>query len=96
MIGFHPFEFSLMYKRLHRFHTEICHTYRNGKCEIQVLQTDVEARRNVLFGDLSSRISNKCKMIDWRSITNAANAKGLELRTTADIKKKWSDIKVSG
>lgn len=60
-----------------------------------MLETTVEARRNVFFGDLSSRISNKCKMIDWQSITNAANAQGLELRTTAD-RKKWSDIKVSG
>lgn len=33
------------------------------ECEIQVLKTEVEARRNVLFGDLSSRISSECKMM---------------------------------
>lgn len=67
-----------------------------NECEIQLLKTEVEVRRNVFFGDLSSRISNKCNLIDWQSITNAANAKGLDLRTTAEIKKKWSDLKVSG
>ena len=63
-------------------------------CEIEVLTTEVEARKCVLFGGLSSRISNKRKSAEWKTATKAVNAVGLENRTMADIKKKWSEIKL--
>ena len=45
----------------------------------------------MLFGTLSSGISSKRKRSGWES---AVNAVGSEKRTQAEVKKKWSDIKV--
>ena len=57
---------------------------------MEVLLSEVEARKTVLFGTLSSGMSSKRK----RSVCEAVNAVGSEKRTQAEVKKKWSDIKV--
>ena len=62
--------------------------------ELEVLLSEVEARKNVLFGTLSSGISSKRKRSGWENVCQAVNAVGSENRTQAEIKKKWSDIKV--
>ena len=51
---------------------------------MEVLISEVEARKNVLFGTLSS---GKRKRSRWERV-------GSENRTQAEVKKKWSDIKV--
>ena len=61
---------------------------------MEVLLSKVEARKNVLFGTLSSGISNKRKTSGWESVFEAVNAVGSEKRTQAEVKKKCSDIKV--
>ena len=48
-------------------------------------------RRN---GTLSSDIRNKCKRSGWESVCEAVNGVGSEKRTQAEVKKKWSNIKV--
>jgi len=62
---------------------------------MEVLLSKVEARKNVLFGTLSSGISNKRKRSGWESVCEAVNAVGSEKRTQAEVKKKWSNIKVN-
>ena len=55
---------------------------------------EVEARKSVLFGTLSYDISSKRKRSGGESVSEAFNAVGSEKRTQAEVKKKWSDIKV--
>ncbi len=62
--------------------------------ELEALLAEVEARKNVLFGMLPSGISNKRKRSEWESVCEAVNAVGSEKHTQAEVKKKWSDIKV--
>ena len=40
-------------------------------CQIKVLTTVVEARKCVLFGGLSSGISDKRKSVEWKTVTIA-------------------------
>ena len=71
---------------------------RKGKkrnfTEIEVLVGEVEARKNILFGGLSAGISNKCKIVEWQHVTAAVNAVSSVPPIMAEIKKKWSDLKV--
>ncbi|XP_039526127.1 myb-related transcription factor, partner of profilin-like [Pimephales promelas] len=62
--------------------------------ELEVLLSEVETRKNVLFGTLSSGINNKRKKKEWESLSEAVNQVGSESRTVNELKKKWSDIKV--
>ena len=54
---------------------------------MEVLLSEVEARKNVLFGTMSSGISSKHKTSGWESVCEAFNAVGSEKRTKADVKK---------
>ena len=65
-----------------------------SECEVEVLISEVEARNNILFGSLSSGISTKTKKMAWEKVAKSVNDVGAESQTVADIKKKWSDIKV--
>lgn len=62
--------------------------------ELEALLAEVETRKNILFGTLSSGITSKRKRNEWESVCQAVNAMGSETRTQAEIKKKWSDIKL--
>ncbi|XP_061593275.1 nuclear apoptosis-inducing factor 1-like [Cololabis saira] len=64
------------------------------ECEMETLLSEVEARKRVLSGTLSSGITRKRKRSEWDSVCDAVNAVGSEQRTHAELKKKWSDIKV--
>ncbi|XP_061582062.1 myb-related transcription factor, partner of profilin-like [Cololabis saira] len=64
------------------------------ECELETLLTEVEARKIVLFGSLSSGINTKRKKGEWDLLAASVNAVGSEHRSTQEIKKKWSDIKV--
>ena len=50
---------------------------------------------SMLFGTLSSGISNKPKRSGWESVYEAVNVVCSEKRTQAEVKKKWSNIKVN-
>ena len=63
--------------------------------ELEEVLSKVEARKNVLFGTLSSGIRSQRKKTGWESVCQAVNAVGSENRTQAEVKKKWSDIKVN-
>lgn len=63
-------------------------------CELETLLTEVEARRRVLLGTLSSGITRSRKTSEWESVCRAVNAAGSEQRTVPQVKKKWSDMKV--
>ena len=54
--------------------------------EIEALLSEVEARKNVLFGTLSSGISSKRKRSGWESVCEAANAVGSEKHTSRSEK----------
>ncbi|XP_039623892.1 nuclear apoptosis-inducing factor 1-like [Polypterus senegalus] len=62
---------------------------------MEVLLAEIEARKNVLFGNLGSGISNKRKVMEWHSVADAVKSAGAEDRTVSELKKKWSDIKVA-
>ena len=55
---------------------------------MEVLLSEVEARKNELFGTLSYDISSKRKRSGWESVSEAFNAVGSEKRTQAEVKKK--------
>ena len=61
---------------------------------MEMLLSEGEARKNVLCGTLSPGISSKRKRSGWESVCKAVTAVGSEKRTQAEVKKKWSDIKV--
>ena len=63
---------------------------------MEVLLSEGEARKNVLLSTLSYDISSKRKRSGWESVSEAFNAVGSEKRTQAEVKKKWSEIKVDG
>ncbi|XP_018951036.1 myb-related transcription factor, partner of profilin-like [Cyprinus carpio] len=62
--------------------------------EIETLVGEVEARKTVLFGGHSSGVTNKKKQCEWQSIASAVNCVSGTERTVAELKKKWSDLKV--
>ncbi|XP_049341019.1 uncharacterized protein LOC125804964 [Astyanax mexicanus] len=64
-----------------------------GDCEVEVLVSEVEARKDVLFGGLSSGITNKRKFVEWQHVAAAVNNVSSTSRTIAEVKKKWSDLK---
>lgn len=64
------------------------------ECEIEVLLTEVETRKHVLFGSLKEGISNRIKKLQWQNIADAINKVGSETRTLDEVKKKWYDIKL--
>ena len=53
---------------------------------MEVLLSEVEVRKNVLFDTLSSGISNKRKGSGWESVCNAVNAVGSEKCTQAFVR----------
>jgi len=59
-----------------------------------VLLSEVEVHKNVFFGTLFSGINSKRKRSGWESMCEAANIVESEKRTKAEVRKKWSDIKV--
>ena len=61
---------------------------------MEVLLSEVETRKNGLFVTLSYDIGSKRKRSGWESVCKDVNAVGSEKRTQAEVKKKWSNIKV--
>ena len=49
--------------------------------ELEVLLSEVETRKNILFGTLSSGIYNKRKKYERESLADAVNAVGSESHT---------------
>ncbi|XP_059386113.1 nuclear apoptosis-inducing factor 1-like [Carassius carassius] len=64
------------------------------QCEVEVIVGEVEKRRKMLFGGHSVGITNAKKALELQTVADAVNAVASQPRTVAEIKKKWSDIKV--
>ena len=62
--------------------------------ELEILLHEVEMRKHMLFGTLSTGINAKQKTNEWERVCEAVNAVGSQQRTHSEIKKKWSDLKV--
>lgn len=62
--------------------------------DIDVLVSEVENRKTILFGSHSSGVTNKRKSVEWQQIVEAVNNVSGTERTMPEIKKKWSDLKV--
>ena len=61
-----------------------------------MLILEVEAINKILFGSLSSGISTKTKRkLALENIAPSVNEVGADSPTVADIRKKWSDIKLN-
>lgn len=54
--------------------------------EIEVLVSEAEERKNILFGGHSSRVTNKRKDSKWHHVVAAVNAVGATQRTVPEIK----------
>lgn len=61
---------------------------------IHTLVGEVEARKTTLFGGHSSGITNKKKHCEWERVAASVNSVSGTERTVAELKKKWSDLKV--
>ncbi|XP_049329191.1 myb-related transcription factor, partner of profilin-like [Astyanax mexicanus] len=57
-----------------------------GDCEVEILVSEVEARKDVLFGGI--------KFVEWQHVAAAVNNVSSTSQTIAEVKKKWSDLKV--
>uniref|UniRef100_A0A8C5CRZ1 Myb/SANT-like DNA-binding domain-containing protein n=1 Tax=Gadus morhua TaxID=8049 RepID=A0A8C5CRZ1_GADMO len=62
--------------------------------ELEILLHEVEMRKHMLFGTLSTGMNAKQKRSEWERVCEAVNAVGSQQRTHSEIKKKWSDLKV--
>ncbi len=62
--------------------------------EVETLVGEVEAWKLILFGGHTTGITNKKKQTEWQQVAAAVNAVSHTERTVAELKKKWSDIKV--
>ena len=67
---------------------------RFSNCEIEVLLNEVDHRKSVLFGSLSTGVTNKNKQLSWQFVAAAVNEVSSTPRSFSEIKKKWSDMKV--
>ncbi|XP_054866345.1 t-SNARE domain-containing protein 1-like isoform X2 [Amphiprion ocellaris] len=65
-----------------------------SETKTEVLVDEVEARKSILFGGHSSGITNKRKGTEWQHVVTSVNSVGSTERTMAEVKKKWSDLKV--
>ncbi|XP_010778572.1 uncharacterized protein, partial [Notothenia coriiceps] len=65
-----------------------------NNCEVEILVGEVETRQNILFGGHSIGVTNAKKATEWQHVADAVNFASAQGRTVAEIKKKWSDIKV--
>ncbi|XP_077083179.1 uncharacterized protein LOC143736324 [Siphateles boraxobius] len=64
------------------------------QCEVEVIVGEVEKRRKMLFGGHSVGITNAKNALEWQKVADAVNDVASQPWTVAEIKKKWSDIKV--
>ena len=62
--------------------------------EVEILVGEVETRQNILFVGNSIGVTNAKKAREWQHVADAVNSASAQGRTVAEIKKKWSDIKV--
>ena len=53
--------------------------------EVEVLVSEVDLRKDILFGSHSTGITNKRKCTEWNSVTAAVNAVSSKDGTVADI-----------
>ncbi|XP_054868348.1 t-SNARE domain-containing protein 1-like [Amphiprion ocellaris] len=65
-----------------------------SETEIEVLVDEMEARKSILFGGHSSGITNKRKGTEWQQVVTSVNSVSSTERTVAEVKRKWSDLKV--
>jgi len=79
-----------MYKDLRGFPTK---TWRTIKPKCPPMHKNIRMYQCVSMYQ-SSGISNKRKRSGWENVYEAVNAVGSEKRTQAEVKKKWSNIKV--
>ncbi|KAA0723921.1 hypothetical protein E1301_Tti015391 [Triplophysa tibetana] len=66
-----------------------------SELEIETLTTQVGNHSLVLFGSLKSGVKGGHKKAIWKKITDVVNSVGIESRTPAEVKKKWSDLKLA-
>ncbi len=55
--------------------------------EREVLLSEVEARKNVLFKSVSTGVTGTGKKEAWDAVTQAVNVVSPEIRTVAEVKK---------
>uniref|UniRef100_A0AAQ5WZK1 Myb/SANT-like DNA-binding domain-containing protein n=1 Tax=Amphiprion ocellaris TaxID=80972 RepID=A0AAQ5WZK1_AMPOC len=65
-----------------------------SETKTEVLVDEVKARKSILFGGHSSGITNKRKGTEWQHVVTSVNSVSSTERTVAEVKKKWSDLKV--
>ena len=62
--------------------------------EVEMLLNEVDHRKSILFGSLSTGVTNKKEQLSWQFVAAAVNEVSSTPRSVSEVKNKWSDIKV--
>ncbi|XP_046569820.1 t-SNARE domain-containing protein 1-like isoform X2 [Haliotis rubra] len=61
--------------------------------EMDCLVDEVEKHKSILFSSFSSVVTNSKKQQIWKDISNRVSACGSSIRSSEDVKKKWTTLK---
>jgi len=63
--------------------------------EIEVLLSEIQKGKSVIFSSVSSGITGTAKVKKWEAITIAVNSVSPVVHNVTEIKKKWFDMKMA-
>ena len=63
--------------------------------EIEVLLSEIQKGKSVIFSCVSSGITGPAKAKKWEEITSAVNSVSPVVCNVTEIKKKWFDMKMA-
>jgi len=63
--------------------------------ETEVLLSDIQNGKSVIFSSVSSGITGPAKAKKWEKITSAVNSTSPVVHNVTEIKKKWFDMKMA-
>ncbi|KAJ8281008.1 hypothetical protein GJAV_G00062270 [Gymnothorax javanicus] len=66
-----------------------------SEAEIEMLTSKAQWNKLVLFGSLKSGIKGCQRAAVWKEITTAVTSIGVDKQTPAEVRKKWSDLKIT-
>ena len=64
-----------------------------SQAEIIAMLEEIRGRKEVILSRLQNNLTHRMKAEAWRKVTEAVNARGVAMRSVADVKKKWKGVK---
>lgn len=65
-----------------------------SEAEIEIILSEVELKKHILFSSISSGVTGTGKSKAWKEVTDAVNVVSAVPRTMPEVKRKWFDIKM--